>query len=66
MLGREKCGYLSRVPRNKKRAKALISNKCPNCNSTLRLYLPKEKDKSPALFCVKDGCKGALWFNDKG
>ena len=65
-LGREKCGYLSSPPRNKKQAKALISNKCPNCNGALRLYLPKEKGKSPALFCIKDGCKGALWFNDKG
>ena len=65
-LGRDKCGYLSSVPRNKKQTKALISNKCPKCTGALRLYLPKEKGKSPALFSIKGGCKGTLWFNDNG
>jgi DNA topoisomerase-3 len=65
-LGKEKCGYLSAVPRNKKQAKALVSSRCPNCNGAMRLYQPKEKDKSAALFCIKEGCKGALWFNEKG
>ncbi|MFY9221390.1 MAG: hypothetical protein WAQ98_01905, partial [Blastocatellia bacterium] len=47
-------------------AKALITNKCPNCKGAMRLYLPKEKGKSAALYCVVEGCRGVLWFNDKG
>jgi len=65
-LGRDDCGYLSGIPRTRKQAKALITSKCPNCKGAMRLYLPKEKGKSPALFCIVEGCKGALWFNDKG
>ena len=65
-MGKDKCGYLSSVPRNRKQSKALLTNKCPNCKGVVRLYVPKEKDKSPALFCIKEGCKGALWFNEKG
>ena len=57
---------MSGVPRNRKQSNALLTNKCPNCKGVVRLYVPKEKDKSPALFCIKEGCKGALWFNDKG
>ena len=65
-MGKDKCGYLSSVPRNRKQSNALLTNKCPNCKGVVRLYVPKEKDKTPALFCIKEGCKGALWFNDKG
>jgi len=65
-LGKDNCGYLSDIPRTRKQAKALITNKCPNCKGAMRLYLPKEKGKSPALFCVVEGCKSVLWFNDKG
>ncbi|MFY9224121.1 MAG: DNA topoisomerase 3 [Blastocatellia bacterium] len=65
-LGKDNCGYLSDIPRTRKQAKALITNKCPNCKGTMRLYLPKEKGKSPALYCVVEGCRGVLWFNDKG
>jgi len=67
-LGKSACGYLSSVPRNSKELKALFSNKCPSCKGSVKLYIPKEKGKSPALFCIKDKqeCGGALWFNDKG
>jgi ssDNA-binding Zn-finger/Zn-ribbon topoisomerase 1 len=65
-LGREKCGYLSNIARTSKQQKGLLESKCPNCSGVMKLYLPKQKDKSPALFCIKEGCKGVLWFNDKG
>jgi DNA topoisomerase III len=65
-LGKDTCGYLSNIPRTRKQAKALITNKCPNCKWPMKLHLPKEKGKSAALFCVVEGCRGVLWFNDKG
>ncbi len=65
-LGKDTCGYLSNIPKTQKQQKALLESRCPNCNGAMKLYLPKEKDKSPALFCIKEGCKGALWFNEKG
>ncbi len=65
-LNKDTCGYLSNIPKTQKQQKALLESRCPNCNGAMKLYLPKEKDKSPALFCIKEGCKGALWFNEKG
>jgi DNA topoisomerase-3 len=65
-MGKDICGYISNVPKNQKQRKALVESRCPNCQGSTKLYLPKEKDKSAALFCIKEGCKGVLWFNDKG
>ncbi len=65
-LGRDRCGYISNIPKTVKQQKALLSSKCPNCAGAMKLYLPKEKEKSAGLFCIKEDCKGALWFDDKG
>lgn len=65
-LGKDSCGYISDVPKNKNQQKSL-STKCPNCQGAMRLRLPKEKDHNAVLLCLNyKECHGIRYFNDKG
>ncbi|KAF0250046.1 MAG: hypothetical protein FD167_557 [bacterium] len=53
--------FTSNVPKNQKQRKALVESRCPNCQGATKLYLPKEKDKSPVLLCLNyNECKGIV------
>jgi DNA topoisomerase-3 len=64
-FGRDICGYISEVPKNAKQRKAL-NTPCPVCESAMRLRLPREKDKTAWLSCVRyPECRGTRSFDDK-
>ncbi len=64
-FGRDICGYISDVAKNAKQRKSL-NTACPVCESAMRLRLPKEKDKSAWLSCVRyPECRGTRNFDDK-
>jgi DNA topoisomerase III len=66
-LGKEKCGFISDVPRNAKQRKALLETRCPQCSGAMRLRLPKEKGRQAALICVRyPECQGVRRFDEKG
>jgi len=66
-LGKEICKYISQVPKNQKQRKALVESRCPNCQGATKLYLPKEKDRSPVLLCLNyNECRGVVRLEDAG
>lgn len=66
-LGRDRCGYISDLPKNSAQRKGISQTRCPNCQGAMRLRLPKEKDQKAVLLCLNySQCKGVAHFDEKG
>lgn len=65
--GKEACGFISDLPKNGAQRKALLETRCPQCKGAMRLRLPKEKGRAPALICVNyPVCQGVVKLDEKG